>query len=33
MSGESECQYLEWVADRPDIFGLANDEFVRDKDL
>ena len=32
MSGKSGCQYPEWVTDRPDIFGLANDEYVRDKD-
>ena len=28
MSGKSGCQYPERVTDMPDIFGLANDEFV-----
>ena len=33
MSGKSGCPHPEWVTDRPDIFGLANDEYMRDKDL
>ena len=26
------CQYLEWVTDRSDMFGLANGRFMWDED-
>ena len=31
ISGKYGCQYPEWVTDRPDIFGLANSEFMEMK--
>ena len=33
ITGKSGCQYPEWVTDRPDMFGLANGEFLWDEDL
>ena len=33
IAGKSGCQYPEWVTDRPDMFGLANGEFLWDEDL
>jgi len=33
MAGKRGCQYPEQVTDRPDMFGLANGEFMGDEDL